>query len=223
MKLDGACKLEEESQGLQASPPLDPSNLYRTRLEPKSWFSKLFGPSFRDPPGGRWPEIMGTIHSRLAEERSVFFKACVELIKLTPDARIQCDAMGPSVDAAITVFQLMLCREFLAARRYIQPANFDKFVEMFYGVSHRYGPEVSRSGHCTSRYERDDRGNELLLFYGDVATYITGKKAPLLEAMWLMENTSKRLACITCAAVASAFGDPQSVSEMVKKIQTRSE
>ncbi len=182
-----------------------------------SLIDSLFGGSFQNAPREKWEEIIDTIHARLAEERLVFFNACVEILSMLPDVTIKNRTMTPRIELAITVYQLHFVREVIAAREYVRPEDGNSFVSTLYSNACRYGSVIERN-ECIRRYcpREDDsqKGNEIFLFYSDIATHVTGNDAPLRETLLLSDATARRFALVSRLAVATAFGDRKTVEEL---------
>ena len=180
-------------------------------------FSSIFGAGFRDPPREKWDHIIDTIHARLAEDRPVFFKACVEILSMLPDVSIRNRTMTRPVELAITVYQLHLGRELIANRQYVRPEVGNAFVSMLYTDACRYGSILERD-ELARRYwpreEEDKQGMEILWFYSDIATHITGIEAPAREALLLCDSTIKRFTIVARLAVATSFGDRETAQEL---------
>jgi len=183
------------------------------------FFDTLFGGSFQNTPREKWEGIIDTIHARLAEDRPVFFNACVELLSVLPDVTIKNRTMTPRIELAITVYQLRFARELIAAQQYVRPEDGNSFVSMLYSNACLYGSIIERN-ECIRRYlpseDDDKKGNDVFLFYSDIATHITGNDAPVKEMGLLSSATIRQFALVSRLAVATTLGDRKTVQELTE-------
>ena len=183
--------------------------------------SSLFGSSFRDPPREKWDGIIASIHARLADERRVFFEACIKLLRMLPDSVIKHCTMTPRIELIITVYQVRLACDLLEARQYVPPADGRHFVTMLFTDACHYGGVLERD-ELMRRYQRpneDAAGRDIELFYHDLTSEITGKAMPAREAMHLTGTTVDLLVLASRITIAAAFGD----RETVRKLEAKAE
>lgn len=181
------------------------------------FFDALLGRNFRNPPREQWEEIAGAIHVRLAEDRPPFFDGCVEILSKLPNVAIVNRTLSPRIELAITIYQLHLGRELIAAHEYIRPEIINSFFDILFSGASRYG-SPSDYESCIRRYwpreDNENQGQEILFFYSDIATHITGADSSLTEAIGLTAATVLRFTAVSRLAVATAFGDRKTAQQI---------
>jgi hypothetical protein len=182
-----------------------------------SIFDSIFGGDFRNPPRNRWDAITETIHLRLAEDRAVFFKACVDILRILPGTTIINQAMTPRIELAIAINQLNHGRDLIATRKYVKPQDGRDFLDKIYLWVCRYGSLLERDEliHRYCRWESpEEEGDGLVLFYADIASHISGNSGVSSKSSVLAEYTLRRFIIVSRLAVASTFGDKETVNEL---------
>jgi hypothetical protein len=180
-------------------------------------FSSLFGTGFKEPPREKWDYVVDRIHANLAVDRPAFFRACVEILSMVPGLSIRNRVLGRKTELGITVYQLHLGRELIAKKQYVRSAEGNAFVTMLYVGACRYGSAEERDELFWRYWPRDQTGTEgfeMLRFYSDIATDITGDETPLKEALLLCDSTINRFTIVSHLAIASAFGDADYAKEL---------
>ncbi len=165
-----------------------------------------------------WERIDRLIHARFAEERPVFFDACISILRRVPDLAIVNYNMTPSIELIITVYQIKMARDLIAAKQYIAPENGNRFLSMLCTEALRYGSnnELNELVQRYWQHEEDKIGSGIFLFYHDLAVEITDDTMPAKACLLLASATSGRFVASARLAAAIAFGDRETVKLLME-------
>jgi hypothetical protein len=122
-------------------------------------------------------------------------------------------------DNIIKAYQLYLFSELMANKRYIPPASGKDFADILYaqvaGKDLESVVEIFRQYHEVA----DDAATKVFRFSGDIAKYITGNKAPLIESV-LVGSTVPFFTIMTRLVIAESFGDRTLVKELENSMRS---
>jgi hypothetical protein len=104
----------------------------------------------------------------------------------------------------------------MAQHRYIPPDQGRDFADLLFAQV--CGSDLESTLQYFARYERADRGSSLFRFSSDVAEYITGNNAPLMEAMTL-GGSAPILAHLSHMVLAGSFNDQRTVQSLQRTIE----
>ncbi len=172
------------------------------------------------PDRTQWGEIVNSITLGLKQVRENWFKSCVDSLESasTDDnpIAIKQRTLGGDALRAANAYQLFLVSSYLAQHRYIPPDQGRDFADLLFAQV--CGSDLETTIHYFARYQQADGGSSLFRFTSDIAEYITGNKAPLMEAMALGVSTPI-LAHLSHMVLAVSFNDQSTVQSLQRKIE----
>jgi hypothetical protein len=124
--------------------------------------------------------------------------------------------MNHRIQMAINVYALNHCLTAIALGKYIRREDAHEIVRVLYKKVLCYGTwdEINEFHERYQQHDNDDRkGSEIFMFWMDIATYITGIKAPLEESLHLSQLLDMHLMYISYFATAEAFNDKKAAEK----------
>lgn len=170
----------------------------------------------------RWAEVCFYISKQLDEIRKKWFRNAVKLLEhykenkeLKTKFEIKNRDLAREGEFAIKAYQLYQASIILSSKEYVPPDRGRHFADLLYGYV--CGKDIDQCIKYLKRYDEvaEDGGTQLSRISFDIAGYITGNSAPLIEGLLLMEYIVL-LSFYSQAVVAEAFGDNETAEKLLE-------
>ena len=173
-------------------------------------------------PEERWAEICFYIAKELDGVRTKWFENAVKILESSQEnkdfknkIKIKNKNLGSDGEFAIKAYQLYQASSALSAKEYIPPERGRHFADLLYGYV--CGKDIDQCIKYLKRYDEvaGDGGTQLSRISFDIAGYITGNPAPLIEGLLLTEYIVL-LSFYSQAVVTEAFGDKETTEKLLQ-------
>lgn len=194
-------------------------------------FKHIFGGSSRqaNPSREDWPAISLYITKELEDVRKEWFGWCVRTFEKAADSfkqekdmdyqiEVKNKHLSGEAELAIKAYQLFLASGFIAKHKYISQQEGKYFADLLYAQV--CGTQLEECLPYFHHYltTRESEGHHVYFFLKDVANYITGNQATLVEVTFI-QPIFLILVDATCLAIAYAFGDEETSKEIRERLE----
>lgn len=195
-------------------------------------FKHIFGGSSRqgDPSREDWPAISLYIAKEMEDIRKEWFGWCVRTFEKATDSfkqekdidhqiEVKNKHLSGEAELAIKAYQLRMASSFIATHEYISRREGKYFADLLYAQV--CGTQLEECFPYFNRYlmmDKENEGSSIYFFLKDVANYITGNQATLVEVTFI-QPIFLILADATCLAIAYAFGDEETSKEIQERLE----
>jgi len=177
---------------------------------PLAFLKKLLTPTRPNVSRTDWEKIVDAVSAEFRDCRADWFTRCVRLIE-----GVRHPSLDGRAEVAISVYQCILALEFIAERRYIEPADGREFAnQLLAGIT-----EGQNSAQVHEIYKQlhrarngDNKGGDIFLLCSEVVEHV--QASDKLSATMGLAGTIPLFTNIINSVVASAFGDTQTAARL---------
>ena len=179
------------------------------------FFSSLF---YTPPARDEWGSIALNIAQSIEKSSEEWFDTIVHKFE-DGSTDVVNTSFGGDAELAIKAYQLFLASSFIGENQYILPEDGKDFADVLFAST--CGTKLTDVLEFFGRYVEvaDDGSAQLTRFTNDVAKYITGSEAPLLE-MLLIAPSTVHLAWSNKLIIATHFKDESKAKEIREYLDT---